>query len=106
MIIYLSDYFSMFTLYLCFSILFIGGWVSTYFFRKQLLVCLISLEFLVLALFLGFVMVMSFLNRCIPITLYLLVIGACEATLGLCMLVNLVRLVGNDTLREVQLIKC
>jgi len=97
---------SVFTIYFTFTILFVGGWVRTYFFRKQLLLCLISLEFLVLGLFLGFIVMISIFDRSVPITLYLLVIGACEAALGLCMLVNLVRLVGNDMLREIQLIKC
>jgi NADH:ubiquinone oxidoreductase subunit K len=102
----LSYLFDQISICFTFTFLFIGGWVSTYFFRKQLLLCLISLEFLVLALFLGFIGAISSFDSNIPVTLYLLVIGACEASLGLCILVNLVRLVGNDMLREIQLIKC
>lgn len=67
---------------------------------------LLRLELIVLSLFLGFVVYLIGLDAPVTFTLYLLVLGACEATLGLCLLVRLVRLVGRDMLRKVRFIKC
>lgn len=67
---------------------------------------LVSLEFLVLSLFLGCLGVFSSLGVSLSMSLYLLVLGACEATLGLCILVGLVRLLGSDTLGKLSFIKC
>lgn len=93
-------------LFLLVGVVFGGGWVRAYFFRKQFLLRLLSLEFLVLSLFLGFVGVLRRMGVSVSVTFYLLVLGACEATLGLCLLVGFVRLLGRDMLRQVRLIKC
>lgn len=98
-----SSFFSFFFLV---GVVFGGGWLRTYFFRKQLLLSLLSLEFLVLSLFLGFVFVLRAVGVEVSVGFYLLVLGACEATLGLCLLVGFVRLLGRDMLRKVRLIKC
>ena len=67
---------------------------------------LLSLEFLVLSIFLGFVCFLSRAGGYVSFSFYLLVLGACEAALGLCLLVRFVRIMGNDMLRNVKLIKC
>lgn len=100
----IGSYYVTFLLVICF--VFLGGWVSTYLFRKQLLLSLLSLEFMVLSLFLGFVVFLVTLGSPVSFTIYLLVLGACEATLGLCLLVGFVRLVGSDMLSKVSLVKC
>lgn len=87
-------------------VMFLGGWIRTYFFRKQLLLRLVRLEFLVLSLFLGFVSFLGCVGGFLCVTFYFLVLGACEATLGLCLLVNFVRLFGRDMLSSVNLVKC
>lgn len=102
--LFFGRYYITYRLIVCF--VFLSGWVSVYLFRKQLLLSLLSLEFMILALFLGFVCFLSILGKSVSVTIYLLVLGACEATLGLCLLVRFVRLVGSDMLRKVSLIKC
>lgn len=98
-----SYYLSLFSL-VC--LVFSRGWVRTYFFRKQFLLSLLRLEFLVLSLFLGFVGLVGSIGGFVSITFYLLVMGACEATLGLSLLVGFVRLLGSDILSKVRLVKC
>lgn len=102
--LFFGRYYITYRLIVC--LVFLSGWVSVYLFRKQLLLSLLSLEFMILALFLGFVCFLSILGKSVSVTIYLLVLGACEATLGLCLLVRFVRLVGSDMLRKVSLIKC
>jgi NADH:ubiquinone oxidoreductase subunit K len=99
-----GNYYFTFNFVVCF--VFLSGWVSTYLFRKQFLLSLLSLEFMVLSLFLGFIGTLRVLGKSVSVTIYLLVLGACEATLGLCLLVSFVRLVGSDMLRKVGLVKC
>lgn len=94
------------TFWLLVFVIFLGGWVRVYFFRNQLLLRLLRLEFLVLSLFLGFVGFLGCLGGFLCVTFYFLVLGACEATLGLCLLVSFVRLFGNDMFRRVSLVKC
>jgi NADH:ubiquinone oxidoreductase subunit K len=82
------------------------GWFSAYFFRKQLLLSLLSLELVLLGLFLSFIFIFVFMGKPVCFSFYLLVLGACEASLGLSLLVVLVRVVGNDMLRLFRFIKC
>lgn len=60
---------------------------------------LLRLEFIVLGLFLRFVSVIGRLDKRVSFTFYLLILGACEARVGLCLLVVLTRYIGRDTLR-------
>lgn len=82
------------------------GFVSVYYFRKQLLVSLLSLEFMVLGLFIGVIFVLGRLGKPFSISFYLLVLGACEASLGLRLMVRMVRFRGGDMLSFLRLIKC
>ena len=88
------------------AFLFFTGWISTYFFRKQFLYSLLSLEFLVLSTFMLYLGVVRCVRSYISFVFYLLVLGACEATLGLSLLVSLVRLLGRDMLGKFSFVKC
>jgi len=103
MFIYSGVYFS-FYLVVCF--VFICGWFSTFYFRKQFLLSLLSLELVTLSLFLLVVLVFGSVGKSISVSFYLLVLGACEARLGLSLLVSMVRLRGRDMLRLFRVIKC
>lgn len=92
-----------------FSVVFVvfgSGWFSAYYFRKQLLLRLLRLEVVLLGLFLFFVFVFACMGKPISFSFYLLVVGACEASLGLSLLVVLVRVIGNDVLRLFGFSKC
>ena len=95
------------SLYFCVMVfLFFVGWLSVYFFRKQFLYRLLSLEFLVLSLFMLYLRLVSCVRGSVSFVFYLLVLGACEATLGLSLLVSLVRLTGRDMLGKFFFVKC
>lgn len=86
--------------------LFFFGWVSAFYFRKQFLMSLLSLELIVLSLFLGLLFIFGLFLKPVSFAFYLLVLGACEASLGLRLLVNIVRLGGNDMLSLFKRVKC
>lgn len=67
---------------------------------------LLRLELLVLSIFLGLVRLIIVTSNPIAFSFYLLVLGACEATLGLCLLVTFVRTLGNDVLSNMEVVKC
>lgn len=86
--------------------LFFFGWVRAFYFRKQFLISLLSLELVVLSLFLGMLFIFGLFLKPVSFAFYLLVLGACEARLGLSLLVNIVRLGGNDMLSLFKVVKC
>lgn len=87
-------------------VFFVLGWVSAFYFRKQFLVSLLSLELVVLGLFLGVSFCIRMIGHPVSISFYLLVFGACEASLGLRLLVSIVRLAGRDMLSLLRAVKC
>lgn len=102
----MTAYFSLRWYFSFVAFLFSVGWLRTYFFRKQLLYSLLRLEFLVLSLFILYLGVVSCVSGSTSFIFYLLVLGACEATLGLSLLVSLVRLLGRDMLGKFHFVKC
>jgi len=96
---------NIFILFTCYAIVVLGV-VGSYYFRKQFLVSLLSLEFVVLGLFLGRIITLRVLDRCPSLALYVLVLGACEARLGLRLLVSMTRIRGGDMLRLIRTLKC
>lgn len=103
MFFYSGAYLSFFMLvFLCF----ICGWFRTYYFRKQFLLSLLSLELVSLRLFLLVVFLLGMYGKSISVAFYLLVLAACEASLGLRLLVNIVRLSGRDMLSLFRVVKC
>nr|APX40170.1 NADH dehydrogenase subunit 4L [Cryptocephalus moraei] len=76
--------------------MFICGLLSFFLFRKHFLMMLLSLEFLVLSLYLGLFIYFTFFNyEFFFITIYL-TMSVCEGSLGLAMLVMMIRKYGND----------
>nr|APX39436.1 NADH dehydrogenase subunit 4L [Cryptocephalus celtibericus] len=76
--------------------LFIFGLLSFFMFRKHFLMMLLSLEFLVLSLYLGLYFIMTFFNYEYFFSLIYLTMSVCEGSLGLSMLVLMIRSHGND----------
>lgn len=89
-----------------FLVLVFFGLLSAFYFRKQLLISLLRLEFIVLGIFIGVIFLLGCLGKPFSIAFYLLVLGACEASLGLSLMVRMVRFSGGDMLNFLSLIKC
>nr|UKO33016.1 NADH dehydrogenase subunit 4L [Stenochironomus sp. 1CZ] len=65
-------------------------------FYKHLLTVLISLEFIVLSMFIFFFFYLSFFNYEYYYVMYYLIFSVCEGVLGLSILVSMIRNFGND----------
>nr|APX40677.1 NADH dehydrogenase subunit 4L [Cryptocephalus aureolus] len=76
--------------------MFVCGLFSFFLFRKHFLMMLLSLEFLVLSLYLGLFIFMVFFNYEYFFMLIFLTMSVCEGSLGLAILVMLIRNHGND----------
>nr|YP_010610846.1 NADH dehydrogenase subunit 4L [Erragonalia choui]WAP91667.1 NADH dehydrogenase subunit 4L [Erragonalia choui] len=75
----------------CFSIL------SLIFIRKHLLLCLLSLEFIVLSLlFLIMIYCLMFYLNNFYLYIFMMTFFVCEGVLGLSVLVSMIRFHGND----------
>nr|YP_010536712.1 NADH dehydrogenase subunit 4L [Trochus sacellum]UYC29884.1 NADH dehydrogenase subunit 4L [Trochus sacellum] len=73
---------------------------------KHLLSALLSLEAMTLSLFVLLMSVSSGFNLEGEMCLILITLGACEASLGLAILVSLIRTHGNDYVSSFSLQKC
>ena len=80
--------------------------IRIYFLRKKLLLILLTLEFTVLRLFLLTILTLNIFNQTPSIAFFLLTLGACEARLGLSLIVTIVRFKGNDMLRITSSFSC
>lgn len=80
--------------------------LSVFYFRKQLLVGLLGLELVNLILFLGVILKFYYCGQFISYSFFLLILGACEARLGLRLIISMTRFKGNDMLRELSTFKC
>nr|AZL93112.1 NADH dehydrogenase subunit 4L [Aulacus sinensis] len=74
-------------------------------FKNHFLLMLISLEFLVLSLFLLMNLYLNYLNFDFIILIYYLGLIVCESVLGLSMIVMIMRIYGNDYLNSFMLMK-
>nr|YP_008082682.1 NADH dehydrogenase subunit 4L [Danaus plexippus]AGL76307.1 NADH dehydrogenase subunit 4L [Danaus plexippus] len=72
--------------------------------HKHLLVVLLSLEFIVLSLFLLMMMYLSMINYNLYMLMIFLVFSVCEGALGLSILVTMIRTHGNDYFQSFNLI--
>nr|YP_009654819.1 NADH dehydrogenase subunit 4L [Megymenum gracilicorne]AFI23535.1 NADH dehydrogenase subunit 4L [Megymenum brevicorne]AVJ52539.1 NADH dehydrogenase subunit 4L [Megymenum sp. YW-2018]QCI09387.1 NADH dehydrogenase subunit 4L [Megymenum gracilicorne] len=72
--------------------------------RKHLLLSLLSLEFMVISIYLLLFMTMYMYNYEMYFSLLFLVFSVCEGALGLSVLVSLIRLKGNDHLSSLSLL--
>nr|YP_010222598.1 NADH dehydrogenase subunit 4L [Neojurtina typica]UCC46061.1 NADH dehydrogenase subunit 4L [Neojurtina typica] len=72
--------------------------------RKHLLLSLLSLEFMVLSVFLSLIITMFCFGYELYFSLIFLVFTVCEGALGLSILVSLVRSQGNDYLSSMSIL--
>nr|YP_011017965.1 NADH dehydrogenase subunit 4l [Amritodus flavoscutatus]WQF70196.1 NADH dehydrogenase subunit 4l [Amritodus flavoscutatus] len=80
--------------------LFIMGLVSLVMIRKHMLLCLMSLEFIVLSLLCLILAYVLLFNYSYYLYLICMCFYVCEAVLGLSVLVSLIRFHGNDNLNS------
>nr|AND96187.1 NADH deshydrogenase subunit 4L [Eurysternus foedus] len=73
-----------------------GGLISFTIKRKHLLLMLLSLEFVVLSLYLNLFLFMSYFDYEFFLGMIFLTMSVCESVLGLAILVSLIRTHGND----------
>nr|YP_010240837.1 NADH dehydrogenase subunit 4L [Calohilara tibetensis]QTG40245.1 NADH dehydrogenase subunit 4L [Calohilara tibetensis] len=74
--------------------------------RKHLLSMLLSLEFIVLSLFLLLFIYLSYLNFENFFSMMFLTFSVCEGALGLSILVSMIRTHGNDYFQSFSILQC
>nr|WFP44757.1 NADH dehydrogenase subunit 4L [Typhoptera quadrituberculata] len=74
--------------------------------RKHLLAMLLSLEFMVLSMFLMLFIVLNFFENEIYFLMMFLSFCVCEGALGLAVLVLLIRTHGNDFFQSFSILQC
>nr|QHD47935.1 NADH dehydrogenase subunit 4L [Kamimuria klapaleki] len=82
-----------------------GGWVFTSK-RKHLLLTLLSLEFMVLSLFMFLFMFLNFMTCELFFSMVFLTFSVCEGALGLSILVSMIRTHGNDYFQTFSVLQC
>nr|YP_009469674.1 NADH dehydrogenase subunit 4L [Dermestes maculatus]AVE15405.1 NADH dehydrogenase subunit 4L [Dermestes maculatus] len=90
----------MMTWFFVYIFMFICGLMSFCINRKHLLMMLLSLEFVVLSLFIIMFIFLSFLSFESYFSLIFLSMSVCEGALGLSILVSLIRTHGNDNFQS------
>nr|QHD47909.1 NADH dehydrogenase subunit 4L [Etrocorema hochii] len=94
--------------YMCnfFLIFFIcGGWVFVSK-RKHLLLTLLSLEFMVLSIFLGLFIYLVWMSSELYFSMVFLTFSVCEGALGLAILVSMISTHGNDYFQSFSILQC
>nr|APX40885.1 NADH dehydrogenase subunit 4L [Psylliodes hispanus] len=76
--------------------MFMSGAISFILNRKHLLLMLLSLEFIVISLYLNMFMYLMMMNFEFFFSMVFLTISVCEGALGLSILIMMVRVHGND----------
>nr|YP_010865912.1 NADH dehydrogenase subunit 4L [Neopanorpa lui]WGT92121.1 NADH dehydrogenase subunit 4L [Neopanorpa lui] len=74
--------------------------------RKHLLVTLLSLEFIVLSLFMILFLYLNYYNYETYFSMVFLVFSVCEGALGLSILVSMIRTHGNDFFQSFSVLQC
>nr|YP_009687564.1 NADH dehydrogenase subunit 4L [Limonia phragmitidis]QDX14946.1 NADH dehydrogenase subunit 4L [Limonia phragmitidis] len=88
------------------SILFISGVMMFVFNCKHLLIMLLSLEFIVLSLFLFMLIYLNLYNYESFFSMMFLTFCVCEGALGLSILVSMIRTHGNDYFNSFSVLQC
>nr|QNE85760.1 NADH dehydrogenase subunit 4L [Helina impuncta] len=88
------------------SILLIMGLYTFVSNRKHLLSMLLSLEYIVLSLFLLLFIYLSMFNYELFFLLMFLTFSVCEGSLGLSILVSMIRTHGNDYFQSFNILQC
>ena len=92
--------------YLVSSVILISGILSFIRVRKHLLSSLLSLEFIILSIFLLIGLSITFVGGDNYFVLFFLTSAACEGALGLALLVSIVRSHGNDNFNRFNVLEC
>nr|YP_009526278.1 NADH dehydrogenase subunit 4L [Neolucanus maximus]AXU40292.1 NADH dehydrogenase subunit 4L [Neolucanus maximus] len=79
-----------------FVVVYLAGLFSFSLKRKHLLLMLLSLEFIVISLYMGLFTCLGMFNWELYFVLVFLTMSVCEGVLGLSLLVLLMRMYGND----------
>nr|QBF44151.1 NADH dehydrogenase subunit 4L [Corethrella condita] len=74
--------------------------------RKHLLATLLSLEFMVLSLFMILFFYLSMKEFEVYFSMMFLTLGVCEGALGLSILVSMIRTHGNDYFQTFSILQC
>nr|YP_009630596.1 NADH dehydrogenase subunit 4L [Diamphipnoa annulata]QBR55103.1 NADH dehydrogenase subunit 4L [Diamphipnoa annulata] len=82
-----------------------GAWVFSSK-RKHLLLTLLSLEFIVLSLFLLLFIYLNLLNFELFFSMVFLTFSVCEGALGISILVSMIRTHGNDYFQSFSVLQC
>nr|AFQ62230.1 NADH dehydrogenase subunit 4L [Glaphyrus comosus] len=85
-------------------IMYFSGLISFCLNRKHLLVMLLSLEFVILALYFNLYLFLSYFNFEFYFGMIFLTMSVCEGALGLAILVSMVRTHGNDYFQSFNLL--
>nr|YP_009684656.1 NADH dehydrogenase subunit 4L [Exorista japonica]YP_010432114.1 NADH dehydrogenase subunit 4L [Winthemia sumatrana]QDR25220.1 NADH dehydrogenase subunit 4L [Exorista japonica]USW04711.1 NADH dehydrogenase subunit 4L [Winthemia sumatrana] len=88
------------------SILFIMGMFTFVSNRKHLLSMLLSLEYIVLSLFLLLFIYLNMISYENFFSMMFLVFSVCEGALGLSVLVSMIRTHGNDYFQSFNILQC
>nr|YP_010693850.1 NADH dehydrogenase subunit 4L [Tachina punctocincta]WCD42080.1 NADH dehydrogenase subunit 4L [Tachina punctocincta] len=88
------------------SILFIMGVFTFVLNRKHLLSMLLSLEYIVLSLFLMLFIYLNMMNYENYFSMMFLIFSVCEGALGLSILVSMIRTHGNDYFQSFNILQC
>lgn len=82
-------------------IIFIFRLISFIYIRNHILLCLLSLEFIVLSILLSIIIFCLIYDYSIYIYIYFMCFFVCEGVLGLAVLVSIIRRHGNDYLNSI-----
>nr|QXM16944.1 NADH dehydrogenase subunit 4L [Neoneuromus coomani] len=82
-----------------------GAWVFVSK-RKHLLLMLLSLEFIVVSLFMGLMIILKVYNFENFFSMFYLTFSVCEGALGLGILVSMIRTHGNDYFNSFNIMQC
>ncbi|KAG8338750.1 NADH dehydrogenase subunit 4L (mitochondrion) [Homalodisca vitripennis] len=89
--------------FLFFLFMFVFSLISMIYIRNHILLCLLSLEFLVLSLLCMIMLICLMSNYTFYLYIYFMTFYVCEGVLGLSILVSLIRSHGNDYLNSIML---
>nr|YP_007625571.1 NADH dehydrogenase subunit 4L [Anopheles albitarsis]YP_007625584.1 NADH dehydrogenase subunit 4L [Anopheles deaneorum]YP_009270255.1 NADH dehydrogenase subunit 4L [Anopheles oryzalimnetes]YP_009270268.1 NADH dehydrogenase subunit 4L [Anopheles albitarsis G Krzywinski et al., 2011]YP_009270281.1 NADH dehydrogenase subunit 4L [Anopheles janconnae]YP_009487520.1 NADH dehydrogenase subunit 4L [Anopheles rangeli]YP_009487533.1 NADH dehydrogenase subunit 4L [Anopheles benarrochi]YP_009487546.1 len=97
---------NMYLLFILSMIMFIFGCLVFVSNRKHLLSTLLSLEFMVLSLFIFLFFYLNFMNYELYFSMFFLTFCVCEGVLGLSILVSMIRTHGNDYFQSFSILQC
>nr|YP_010172175.1 NADH dehydrogenase subunit 4L [Sinopoppia nigroflagella]QSF20073.1 NADH dehydrogenase subunit 4L [Sinopoppia nigroflagella] len=93
-----------FDLFDIFYIMFFMGFYSLCINRSHLLMILLSFEFILVLIFMSMVIYLNFFDMEMYFSLIFLVFSVCEGVLGLSVLINMIRMHGNDYIQVLNIL--